>query len=242
MPERLRAAHSQAPQRHPDDVASVIESLHRVHEAAHQKEAASILTKKVLGNRGIDFRGLEVEAAALVRNFDDEALTIDFRPHVHVLVCPNAIPVEDRIRKCFGECDGDVQRQLARRVRELRTLPRDHRDNVLDVPDVTWDVELDGQADVLDGKSLVAWNGHARVFFDALHARRGEARSVSTAGRSAVAATRLAPHLEALESALARVRDLKERVQLRQLEQRLEVVVEVGEAQFPALLANLLRE
>src|SRR5688572_33338296 len=48
--------------------------------------------------------------------------------------------------------------------------------------------------------------------------------------------------LEALESALARVRDLEQRVQLRQLEERLEIVVEIGETQLPTLLANLLRE
>src|SRR5688500_12908614 len=47
---------------------------------------------------------------------------------------------------------------------------------------------------------------------------------------------------EALERALARVRDLEECVELRELEQGLEVVVEVREPQFAALLANLLRE
>src|SRR5687768_18581350 len=47
---------------------------------------------------------------------------------------------------------------------------------------------------------------------------------------------------EALESALARVGDLEEGVQLGELEQRLQVVVEVGQPQLPALLADLLGE
>src|SRR5215208_531575 len=47
---------------------------------------------------------------------------------------------------------------------------------------------------------------------------------------------------EALERALPGVRDLEERVELRQLEQRLQVVVEVGQAELAALLANLLRQ
>src|SRR5688572_21087547 len=48
--------------------------------------------------------------------------------------------------------------------------------------------------------------------------------------------------LEALESALARVRDLEEGVELRQLEKRLEVIVEIRESQLTALLTNLLRQ
>ena len=42
--------------------------------------------------------------------------------------------------------------------------------------------------------------------------------------------------------AVARIRDLEQRVELGELEQRLQVVVEIREAQFPALLTDLLRE
>src|SRR5215207_4857959 len=48
--------------------------------------------------------------------------------------------------------------------------------------------------------------------------------------------------LKALECALSRVGDLEERVELRELEQCLEVVVQIREAELPALLADLLRE
>src|SRR5688572_6469206 len=48
--------------------------------------------------------------------------------------------------------------------------------------------------------------------------------------------------LEALESPLARVGDLEQRVELGQLEERLEIVIEIREAKLPALLANLLGE
>ena len=61
-----------------------------------------------------------------------------------------AVAAEDRVRERFGERDGDVQRQLARRVGKLRALPRDHLDDVLDVADVARDLELDGQAHVLE--------------------------------------------------------------------------------------------
>src|ERR1051326_3104460 len=47
---------------------------------------------------------------------------------------------------------------------------------------------------------------------------------------------------EALESPVAGVGDLEERVELRQLEQRLEIVVRVREPQLAALLSNLLRQ
>src|SRR5215208_2302095 len=50
------------------------------------------------------------------------------------------------------------------------------------------------------------------------------------------------PPSEALQRALARVGDLEERVELRQLEQRLEVVVQVRQPQLAPLLADLLRE
>src|SRR6185312_943558 len=46
--------------------------------------------------------------------------------------------------------------------------------------------------------------------------------------------------LERLERALARVGDLEERVELGELEQRLEVVVEIREPELPALLADFL--
>src|SRR5688500_5639194 len=48
------------------------------------------------------------------------------------------------------------------------------------------------------------------------------------------------PCSEALESALARIGDLEEGVELGQLEQGFQVVVEVREPQLTALLANLL--
>src|ERR1051325_1488771 len=45
---------------------------------------------------------------------------------------------------------------------------------------------------------------------------------------------------EALKSAGASVGDLEERVELRQLEQRFQVVVEIGEPELPALFPDLL--
>ena len=84
--ERLRAARSYAPQRQPDDVASVIEPLDRVHEVAHQKQAAAVLTVKVLGIVGSIVRVVEVEAGAFVGHFDDQTLAIDLGADVHVLV------------------------------------------------------------------------------------------------------------------------------------------------------------
>src|SRR5438105_5630938 len=45
---------------------------------------------------------------------------------------------------------------------------------------------------------------------------------------------------EALQRALARIGDLEQRIQFRELEQRLEVVVQVREPKLPTLLSNLL--
>src|SRR5215207_7103183 len=44
---------------------------------------------------------------------------------------------------------------------------------------------------------------------------------------------------EARERAVARIRDLEQRVELGELEQGLQIVVEVGEPQLPALLTDL---
>src|SRR6476661_1390663 len=65
-------------------------------------------------------------------------------------------------------------------------------------------------------------------------------RSRAPAARTALLAACV--RSEALERPLARIRDLEQRVQLRQLEQRLQVVVEVGEPELPTLFANLLRQ
>src|SRR5487761_2696157 len=45
---------------------------------------------------------------------------------------------------------------------------------------------------------------------------------------------------EAREGQVARLGDLEQRIQLGELEQRPQIVVERGQAQFPALLANPL--
>ena len=47
---------------------------------------------------------------------------------------------------------------------------------------------------------------------------------------------------EARERAVAGVGDLKERVELRELEQRLEIVVQIRETELTALFTNLLGE
>src|SRR6516225_11626145 len=45
-----------------------------------------------------------------------------------------------------------------------------------------------------------------------------------------------------LQRAVARIGNLEQRVELRELEERLEIVVQVREAQLPALLTDLLRQ
>jgi len=55
-------------------------------------------------------------------------------------------------------------------------------------------------------------------------------------------AARVGASRQGRRCAVAGVGDLEERVQLRELEQRLEVVVQVGESEFPALLPDLLGE
>src|SRR6185312_12708151 len=47
---------------------------------------------------------------------------------------------------------------------------------------------------------------------------------------------------EAFQRAFPRVGNLEQRIELRELEQRLQVVVQVGEPKLSALLANLFRE
>src|SRR3954471_1262800 len=47
---------------------------------------------------------------------------------------------------------------------------------------------------------------------------------------------------KALKPPIAGIGNLKERIELRQLEQRLEIVVQIGQTKLTALLANLLRE
>jgi len=47
---------------------------------------------------------------------------------------------------------------------------------------------------------------------------------------------------EAGQRAVASIRDLEERIELGELEQRLEIVVQVGEAELATLLADLLGE
>src|SRR5213080_4383069 len=59
------------------------------------------------------------------------------------------------------------------------------------------------------------------------------------ASRAAASATAAS---EALQRALARVRDLEQGIELRQLEERLQVVIQIRQPQFPTLLANLLRQ
>src|SRR5439155_725591 len=81
-------------------------------------------------------------------------------------------------------------------------------------------------------------------------------RSSGRSGRRATAQTRpllLRPkggrrgaaawsRLERGERFLRRLRNGEERVQLGELEQRLEILVEAGEPEVPALLADLLRQ
>ena len=63
-------------ERQPDDVAAgaarCVEALDAIHELAHEEQPAAVLALEVLRVGGVDGARVEVEAAALVRDFDDE--------------------------------------------------------------------------------------------------------------------------------------------------------------------------
>src|SRR5690348_2114264 len=79
---------------------------------------------------------------------------------------------------------------------------------------------------------------------------RASPRPSPCAARAAASPPRFIPRTgrragassKALQCSLARIRDLEERIELGELEERLQVVVQIGESQLTALLPDLLRE
>src|SRR5204863_7102693 len=78
-----------------------VETLDVVHQFAHQKQSASVLTLDVIWSRRIESAQLEVEALSFVLNLDDELPGVHARHDVHVFRGIILVAAKDRVRQCL---------------------------------------------------------------------------------------------------------------------------------------------
>jgi hypothetical protein len=164
---------------------------------------------------------LEVEADSFVDDFDDELLRVDSRVNVDLLGGILLVSPEDGVRQRFGESNGNIERDLPFAEGHDLAFATDQLDNALNVTNVARDVDVD-DTDLLARRLVLDRQVHGLT-----RRRSGDAREEWS---------------EAVEGALASIRNLKECVELRELEQRLQIVVEIGEAELSALFTDLFRE
>jgi hypothetical protein len=203
-----------------------VEALDAIHERAHEEQASAVLALDVQRIGRIADVAVEVEGLALVLHVDDETHRVDGGAHAHALVWIFVVRAKDRVRDRLTERDRHVERELVGVVRQLGAGMSNELDDALDVRDVARDLdfEIDAKPGVgREGRGHVGSGGGARWGTSRQRRRvRGPARGGGPREES-----------EARECAVARIRDLEQRVELRELEQRLESSLRLARPSSP---------
>src|SRR5205807_3960706 len=208
---------SARPERQAHRVPFLVEG-HLVHEAPQHEQTPTVLALEALGERGIGNAG-GIEPVALVGHVQPHGVARYLDPYAHEAPRVSMVAVRNGIGEGFREGGAEVEADAAGGEGTAGQLVREQLHRWADVLEVARHVE--------------------RQLHLGLASRRPPA---NLEGLRGLRGLRRGHGLKSGERLLWRARDREERVQLGQLEQRLEIFVQAAEPEVSTLLADLLRE
>jgi hypothetical protein len=208
--------------------------LNTIHQAAHEKEPAAIFANDVPFCAWIHQAGVEIKTGAFVFDFEHERFIIDRGAKAYAFGQVLVVPAQDCVRQRFSERDRDIQPAHTRGEGMFYTAANDNTNDGFDETDIAGDANVDGKVKIPEpALSRLEWT---RINHESLIEKRPPPPGVTPdqAREPSFSAT--------AEPSEPSSGDLEQRIELRQLKQRLEVVVEIRESEVPIQLANPLRE
>jgi hypothetical protein len=208
--------------------------LNPIHQAAHQKEPAAIFPNEAPFCAWIDQAGVEIKTGAFVFDLEHERFVIDGGAKADAFRQVFVVPAQDCIRQRFGERHRDIQPAHLRGEGVFYTAANDNTNDGFDETDIAGDAHVDGKVKIPE--PALGRLGWTRINHESLKEKRPLPPGVTPDQAREPSFTATSNPGEPSSG------DLEQRIELRQLEQRLEVVIEIREPQVPVQLTNPLRE